>query len=374
MERARRWLNRMPLKKLSIFLKLKIEKPFIVPVFIPHLGCPYQCAFCNQTVITGVKNTIPLPEQLHRQIDTFLGYRTKQRNKTQIAFFGGNFLGLDKADVKYLLNEADKFVKAGSVDSIRFSTRPDTVNNQQLDIIEKYPVSTIELGVQSMNDKVLSLVRRGHTSLDTEKAAVLLKERNYETGMQLMVGLPGDDEAGVLATGRKITELCPDFVRIYPTVVVAGSLLAKWYKKGKYSPLSLEECVTLVKKLYILFREKNIPVIRMGLQASDDLNEGTSVLAGPYHPAFGHLVHSEIFLDMAEELLTSHFSLPTSHLCFLVNPRSISKMRGMKNRNIEILKEKFSVKSIRIIPDSSVAEDDLSLKFQIPNNRCDCKV
>ncbi|MCP4107364.1 MAG: radical SAM protein [Desulfobacteraceae bacterium] len=343
---------------------MKTEKPFIVPVFIPHLGCPYQCAFCNQTVITGVKNAIPLSEQLHRQIDTFLGYKTEQRNKTQIAFFGGNFLGLDKADVKYLLNEAGKFVKAGSADSIRFSTRPDTVNDQQLDIIEKYPVSTIELGVQSMNDKVLSLVRRGHTSSDTEKAAGLLKERNYETGMQLMVGLPGDDEAGVLATGRKITELCPDFVRIYPTVVVAGSLLAKWYKNGKYSPLPLEECVTLVKKLYILFREKNIPVIRMGLQASDDLN-GASVLAGPYHPAFGHLVHSEIFLDMAEKLLTSHFSLPTSHFShfsLLVNPRSISKMRGMKNRNIEILKKKFSVMSIKIIPDSSVAEDDLKLK------------
>ncbi len=342
---------------------MKIEKPFIIPVFIPHVGCPYQCAFCNQAVITGVKNSIPSPEELHRQINTFLNYKSKQRNKTQIAFFGGNFLGLKKDDAEYLLNEAEKFVKAGSVDSIRFSTRPDTIDEQRLDIIKKYPVSTIEIGVQSMNDKVLSLAKRGHTSSDTEKAVYLLKERNYETGMQLMVGLPGDDEAGVFATGRKTTELCPDFVRIYPTLVVAGSLLAIWYKKGEYTPLPLEKCVTLVKKLYILFREKNIPVIRMGLQASDDLNEGASVLAGPYHPAFGHLVHSEIFLDMAKEelrtsLLTSHFSF----LTFLVNPRSISKMRGIKNRNIEILKEKFSVKSIKIIPDSSMAEDDLKVQ------------
>jgi histone acetyltransferase (RNA polymerase elongator complex component) len=357
----------MQLKRLLKFSKLKIEKPLIVPIFIPHVGCPYHCAFCNQAVITGVKNNIPSPEQLHQQIDTFLSFKTKQRNKVQIAFFGGNFLGLEKDDAEYLLNEADKFVKAGSVDSIRFSTRPDTIDDQRLDIIKKYPVSTIELGVQSMNDEVLSLVKRGHASSDTEKAVYLLKERNYETGMQLMVGLPGDDEAGMLATGRKTTELCPDFVRIYPTVVVAGSLLARWYKKGKYSPLPLEKCVTLVKKLYILFREKNIPVIRMGLQASDDLNGG-AVLAGPYHPAFGHLVHSEIFLDMAkEELLTSRFSLPGSDISFLVNPRSISKMRGIKNRNIKILKEKFSVKSIKIIPDSSMAEDELKIKS--PNSK-----
>jgi len=334
------------------------KKPFIIPVFLPHIGCPHQCAFCNQSAITSIKRQIPSPEKLHKIVNNFLKYKGKDRNLVQIAFFGGNFMGLKAADIESLLHETGKFVTAGSVDSLRFSTRPDTINNETLDILSPFPVSTIELGVQSMDDHVLAISKRGHTSADTKKAVRLLKERNYEIGLQMMVGLPGDDETKAQLTGRRIADMSPDFVRIYPTVVLAGSLLAKWYQNGKYAPIPLEQCISLVKKLYLLFRENDIKVIRMGLQASADLEKGSEILAGPYHSAFGHLVFSRIFLDMATAILESEVSI-RDEVCIKVHPRAISKMRGLKNINIEILKRKFNIKSIKVIPEIFLAEDSL---------------
>ena len=277
-----------------------------------------------------------------------------------MSFYGGNFLGLKKDYIRILLDETTKFVKNKKVDTIRFSTRPDTISNKSLDIIKNYPVSTIEIGVQSMDNQVLAMAERGHTASDTEKAAALLKEQNYDVGMQMMVGLPGDDETKTLFTARRIASLSPDFVRIYPTVVLAHSRLAVWYRNGVYRPWSLSRCVSLVKKLYLFFKNKNIPVIRMGLQASEDLAKDTTILAGPHHPAFGHMVHSEIFMDMAVSLLEAERG-SYEKIILNVHPRSISKMRGLKNKNVESLKQKFQIKSLEIIPDVSLAQDKLSV-------------
>jgi len=340
----------------------QMNRPFIIPIFLPHFGCPHQCAFCNQTSITGVKHDIITPEKLRLQINDFLKYKKRQGQSIQVAFYGGNFLGLNKDYIKLLLDESTILVKNGSIDSIRFSTRPDTIDQERLDILEDYPVSTVEIGVQSMNDGVLLMAKRGHTSLDTENAVVQLKERNYEIGLQMMVGLPGDDETKSLTTAHRIADLSPDFVRVYPTVVLANSRLAIWYQKGKYKPWSLERCVTFVAKLYLLFKNKKIPVIRMGLQASENFEKGSVILAGPYHPAFGHLVYSEIFLDMATTIMeTAKVSHKT--ITIKVHPRSISKMRGLKNKNIEALKRQFHIKSLEIISDPSLAEDRLSVSL-----------
>jgi len=336
------------------------NKPFIIPIFIPHAGCPHQCAFCNQRTITSIKQKIPSLEKLHTLISNFLKYKGKHRNSVQIAFFGGNFLGLTTLHIESLLHEAGKFVTAGSVDSLRFSTRPDTINNETLDIIKQFPVSTIELGVQSMDDQVLAMAKRGHTSADTKKAVELLKKRGYEIGLQMMVGLPGDSENRTMSTGHRIAELSPDFVRIYPTVVLAGSLLAKWYENGEYTPMPLERCVALVKQLYLLFSSSNIQVIRMGLQASENFEKKEEILAGPYHPAFGHLVYSEIFLDMATSIIESEKSIPDK-VTIRVSPRCISRMRGLKNRNIEILKQKYDIKSLSILPDHTLEKDKVKL-------------
>ncbi len=336
------------------------RRPFIIPIFLSHVGCPHRCAFCNQTAITGVKQAVISAEKLYLKIKEFLDISTRQRRPVQIAFYGGNFLGLEKDDIHGLLYEASKFVTNGRVDSIRFSTRPDTIRYEKLDILSDYPISTVEIGVQSMDDQVLALANRGHNSLHTKKAIELLKERNYEIGVQMMVGLPGDDETKSETTARKLVDLSPDFIRIYPTIVLANSRLAQWYQSGTYTPWSLERSITLVKNLYLLFRKRNIPVIRMGLQSSKDLENGTTIVAGPYHPAFGHLVFSEIFLDMATDIMKAE-RLSHKSITIKVHPRSISKMRGFKNKNVERLKRKFHLNSLKIVPDFAIAEDRLKI-------------
>ena len=340
----------------------KSEKYFIVPVFLPQLGCTHRCAFCNQTAITGVKQQLPSPGQIQLLINTFLGYKSSVAKKVQVSFYGGNFLGLKQDYIKSILSETAEFVSAGRIDSIRFSTRPDTISGKTLDILADYPVATIELGVQSMDDRVLAMSKRGHTILDTFRAVSMIKERGFELGLQMMVGLPGDSETGALNSGRMIADLSPDFVRIYPTVVLAGSLLAGLYRQGKYTPLPLEVCVTLVKKLYLLFRGKKIRVVRMGLQASQDLSQGSTVLAGPYHPAFGHLVMSEVFLDIAVAAVKA-VKNQSDTLTIKVHSADIPKMRGIKNKNIEILKNRFKLKSIKIIPDPSIAKDSIAIIY-----------
>ncbi len=336
------------------------SRPFIIPVFIPHAGCPHQCVFCNQVSITGAKTKRITPAELQTQIHEFLKYKKENRKPVQIAFFGGNFLGLKSEEIKSLLNSAAEFVSDGQVDGIRFSTRPDTINERCLDIIKDYPVSTVELGVQSMDDHVLTLAGRGHSASDTVRAVEELKERQFSIGLQMMVGLPEDDETGALTTAQRIADLRPDFVRIYPTVVVANSRLAEWFKSGKYVPLSLEESVTLVKQIYLNFKKKGIEVIRMGLQTSEDLEDGTTVLAGPHHPAFGHLVYSEIFLDAVREAIRSYHRL-NGCVTIAVNPRNVSKIRGLKNANIKAIKSGFNLNTIKIIPDPSLTEDELAV-------------
>ncbi|MGD8521718.1 MAG: radical SAM protein [Desulfobacterales bacterium] len=338
----------------------KEPRPLIIPIFLPHAGCPHQCIFCDQHAITGIRKTNVTTRNLCSQIEAFLNNNSGQRRPVQVAFYGGNFLGINKEYIRSLLAEAARFVEDGVADSIRFSTRPDTIDPKRLDMIKDFPVSTIELGAQSLDDQVLAISRRGHTAMDTEKAVHLLKDHGYEIGIQIMVGLPGDNREKLLKTAQRVAQFKPDVVRIYPTVVLTGSPLAKWYHTGRYEPLTLEEGVTLVKHLYLLFKKKNIRVIRMGLQASEEFIDNSSILAGPYHPAFGHLVHSEIFLDHAISALESA-EFHDKDILIRVHPKNISKMRGLKNENIRKLQVRFRVKSVDIIPDATIAADGLVL-------------
>lgn len=337
-------------------------RPFIIPIFIPHAGCPHRCIFCNQVSITGAKQRLIETDQLCAQIRDFLKYKKKNRGSVEVAFFGGNFLGLKIEVIESLLGTTAEFVCEGAVDGIRFSTRPDTVDGHVLKIIKNYPVSTVELGVQSMDNHVLALSDRGHSVADTIRAIERLKEGQFNIGLQMMVGLPGEDDTSALATAQKLIDLGPDFVRIYPTVVVANSRLAEWYKSGNYTPLSLEQGVTLVKKIYLKFRRAGIAVVRMGLQASEDLEDGTTVLAGPHHAAFGHMVHSEIFWDMAVSAIDSAEFLEDT-LTIFVNPRCISKMRGLNNSNIKNLQSRFQLKSLAVRADDTIPDAHLTIKW-----------
>ena len=189
----------------------RMDRLFIIPIFIPHAGCPHQCAFCNQTIITSEKHLQLTAAVVEERISDFLKFRKKGHGPTQISYYGGNFLGLKHETIRKLLETAARFVSAGEVDGIRFSTRPDTVSIRTLDIIKDFPVKTIELGVQSMDDGVLRQSRRGHTSSHTLEAFSMLRENAYEIGLQMMVGLPAEDESSRMHTARKLIDLDPDF-------------------------------------------------------------------------------------------------------------------------------------------------------------------
>jgi histone acetyltransferase (RNA polymerase elongator complex component) len=340
---------------------MAVKSDLIIPIFLPHVGCLHRCVFCNQHAITGVTRRLPRPSEIGETLNTYLGHSKCTRRPAQLAFYGGNFLGLSSAEIRYLLDLTRQIVLQGRVQGIRFSTRPDTVTAETLDRLKDFPVAAVELGVQSMDDHVLKLSRRGHSSSDTTAAIGLLKQRSHRVGAQIMVGLPGDTAVNTMRSAERIAELGPDFVRIYPTVVLEGSPLAGWYRQGKYRPMSLGDAVSLVKRLYLLFEAHQIPVIRMGLQASADFDDRTILLDGPYHPAFGHLVHSEIFLDRATASLEKYASR-THAITLQVHPRSVSKMRGLSNANIVTLKKRFSLQHVTVIANPQLQDHELIIE------------
>ena len=323
--------------------------PFIIPIFLPQAGCPHQCVFCNQRAITGVRKAYPTLSALAENITTFLTYNHRHNPDIQLSFYGGNFLGLSDTYLIQLLDLAQSFVDKKQINSIRFSTRPDTVTEKQLQLIKNYTIKTVELGVQSMDDKVLQCSQRGHTSAVSRKATALLKSSGYTIGHQLMPGLPGENDQSFIQTVKHVIDMHPDFVRLYPTVVLKGSLLANWYKSGRYHPMTLENAVTIVKNSVILFQENGIKVIRLGLHSQEHLK--ANIVAGPFHPSFGHMVYSEQMLDrMSQQIKASH----SDTISILANPKDMSLLTGIHKKNIAKLKTSFPEKRIKIISDPGI--------------------
>lgn len=332
------------------------SKPFIVPIFIPHAGCPHRCVFCNQHSTTGRSETFPTLAAISDDIEHFLTYRRDRSRPTEISFYGGTFLGLPPEQIRSLLAAAADYVGQGRAEGIRFSTRPDTIDEQRLALIADFPVTTIEIGVQSLNDAVLRRARRGHTAEQTCRALALLRERPYRVGAQLMAGLPGDTEASALATARQLTGLDPDFVRIYPTVVLRGSELARWYDQGRYEPLTLEAAVALTAELYRIFARHAIPVVRMGLQAAAELSPRADLAAGPFHPAFGELVQSALWRDaVSRHIEQAH--LNGEALVLEVHPRRLSQLKGNRDETVMALLERHGLDSIEVRADDAIADD-----------------
>ncbi|MCP3939988.1 MAG: radical SAM protein [Desulfobacteraceae bacterium] len=317
-----------------------MDNPLVIPVFIPHSGCPHQCAFCNQSIITSQANPLPSSREIDEIIGQYLGYKA-DRSRVELAFFGGNFLGLPDRDIVCLLEKIRPYIENQTIHGIRCSTRPDTITEQKLDLIAPYGVSLVELGVQSMTDVVLKRANRGHNSFQTRVAVSLLKARQIQVGVQVMTGLPGDTKDQLLHSTRQVASLEPDIARIYPLMVLKGSLLAQWYKEGSYIPLGLDQSVHLVKEMFKIFEQANVRVVRMGLQASEMMEDKTLVLAGPWHPAFGHLVLSVLVYDQVCEKLAIFLKLfredRVQHLLLGVHPRFESRLRGDKNSNLEKL-------------------------------------
>jgi histone acetyltransferase (RNA polymerase elongator complex component) len=339
-------------------------KPFVVPAFIPHAGCPHRCVFCDQTRTTGQSAGFPDLDRLQADIDRFLAFRRDPRRPTEIAFFGGNFLGLTPERIRLLLDAGASYVTRGIVQGLRFSTRPDTITPEALDLVAGYPVTTIELGVQSLNDKVLEISRRGHTARDTRRAVALLRTKPWRLGLQMMVGLPGDTPAQSLDTGAQLADLTPEFVRIYPTLVLKGSPLARWRAQGRYAPMELDQSVDLVKSLLALFLDRRISVARMGLQPTADLNPEAGVEAGPFHPAFGDLVHAALWRDALHRCLESH---PSSgkDIEIEVHPSNISRVRGQRNTTIQWIARTFKPARISVRPTPDLPRDRALINGQV---------
>jgi histone acetyltransferase (RNA polymerase elongator complex component) len=323
----------------------------IIPVFIPHAGCPHRCVFCDQTAITAASAQVPSERAVCAQIDAFLARRSSRRGPVEIAFFGGNALGLSNSRLNRLLAVAAQYVADGRAQGIRLSTRPDTVTAERLDELTHFPVRTIELGVQSLNDAVLRQAGRGHSAHTAVVAVELLKRRGLRVGVQLMLGLPGDDADRAMATGAQTIALQPDFVRLYPTLVLAGSPLAALFARGDYRPLSLEEAIHLAKRLYIQFARRGLPVIRMGLQQTDTLNAPGTVLGGPLHPAFGELVLGACFRELALMALGAAVPFdPHEPASIRINPRSESRLRGYRGANMPVL-ERAAGRRLKVMSD-----------------------
>ena len=334
---------------------------FIIPIFVPHLGCPHQCIFCNQRSITGVSNPTTTPNLLEKTVKLYLKtWGKKEGLKTQIAFYGGSFTGLDLKIQESLLSKAHDFINRGEVSSIRISTRPDYIDSEIVRLLKDYGVDTIELGVQSMADRVLMLSMRGHTSADVEMAVETIKGYDLELGLQIMPGLPEDTPDLIMNTVDRIIKMRPDFVRIYPTLVIKDTPLEGLYLRGGFLPMTLDEAVTICKKALIKFKIADIRVVRLGLQSTPELERQGTIIAGPYHPSFRHLVESAIFFDMAMRLIEKS-PLYDERLTFRVMPEEYSYFCGQKNGNIAKLKERYKKKDIKVIREMGVKKGTLEL-------------
>lgn len=324
-----------------------MKKQYIIPIFVPHLGCPNDCIFCNQKSISGQKNEIT-KEKAKEIIDSYLKSIKKGKDNVQIeiAFFGGSFTAIKAEKQEELLQVAYEYVKNKEVDSIRVSTRPDAIDKQILKRLKKYGVKTIELGVQTSNNYILKRINRGHTFEDVKKASKMIRWNGFKLGHQMMVGLPDSTKLDEINTAKQLIKLKPKMVRIYPTLVIKNTKLEREYEEGKYKPLSVVQTVEICKDLVRMFADKNIDVIRIGLQTTDEIsnpdNKNSEVIAGPYHPALRQLVESAMWYDAVVGKIKK-LNVKVKEVEVTVNPIDANNVIGHKKENVIKLKETYDV-------------------------------
>ncbi|MCK8816567.1 radical SAM protein [Natroniella sulfidigena] len=335
------------------------KQDYIIPIFVPHLGCPHDCVFCNQEEITGIKTEIDLG-QVSDQIDDYLTTIPAQASRIEVAFYGGSFTGIPQQLQQDLLAIANRRLVNGRITGIRLSTRPDYIDRKVLDFLQQNNVTAIELGVQTLDNEVLAAAGRGHTREDTLQAVELIKEYNFQLGLQIMPGLPSSNEESDLATGREVIKLQPGFVRVYPTLVIKNTELAQLYQTDNYTPLSLEEAVEITAKLLNLFKKANLDVIRIGLQPSESVNR-SEILAGPFHPAFRQLVESKMFLTKVEKKLDE--SSVGDKVEMTVHPKDLSNLKGQKKKNFIYLKDKYEIDKIEVRLDDTLVRGEVLVEL-----------
>lgn len=301
-----------------------------ISIFVPHIGCPNKCSFCNQRYITG-SCWAPGAKDVEKAVAKAKDSKNFDSKTAEIAFFGGSFTAINRNYMTVLLKAAEQFVNDGTVKGIRISTRPDAIDDEILALLKEHGVTSIELGAQSMNDRVLRMNNRGHTSGDVERASRLIREYGFELGLQMMTGLYGDSNNSAIKTAQRLIALQPDTVRIYPTIVLKDTDLAALYADNIYKPQTLDSAVTLAAKLYKMFAENGIRVIRLGLHSIEE----KAYIAGPWHPAFSELCQSQIMLTGVLASLTEKGKYKIR-----VAKSAVSKMTGQSRKNMIFLKSR----------------------------------
>lgn len=320
----------------------------IIPVFVPHLGCPNDCVFCNQRRISGA--AVPATAgDVRRAVEAAAALPANGGGGRQLAFYGGSFTAIPAAEQEELLAAAQPYLADGTINSIRLSTRPDAIDGEVLARLRRFGVQTVEIGAQSMSDRVLALSGRGHTAADVESASQQIKAAGFRLILQMMTGLPGSDDDSDVETAERIAALGPDGARVYPTVIVRDTALYDLWREGRYREHTVEDAVRVCARILPVFEARGIPVIRLGLNPTEELSGGQAA-GGAYHPALGELVKARLMRDRAEELLSGAGRGEMAVL--LVNPRLMSQAVGQHGANREWLKGKFALKELKFRPDA----------------------
>ena len=341
-----------------------MKKQYIIPIFVPHLGCPNDCTFCNQKSISGVQKGVT-EDDVREQIEYYLSNFKEKNVYKEVAFFGGSFTGIEEELQEKLLSVAYEYIKEKKIDGIRISTRPDYINREILKRLKKYKVRTIELGVQSTNDYILKKCKRGHTFEDVKRASKLIRWYGFNLGHQMMVGLPDSTRIDELNTAKDLAKLKPKIMRIYPVLVLKNTQLEKDYLDKKYEPLTVGQAVERCKELCYFFGKKHITVIRIGLQNTENIcnpqNSKSEVVAGPYHETFRQLVESSMWYDNIVNKI-KEFDVKVKEVEITVNPHNVNNIVGYKRENIEKLKEFYEV-DVVVKQDFSCPPEKIEIKI-----------
>lgn len=350
----------------NVFLNLWREEAmskehYIIPIFVPNEGCPHNCVFCDQSTITGCHEIAVDYDYTIKTIESYIKTIKNKNAVIEVSFFGGTFTAIDINKQKELLKAAKYYKDKGYIDFIRLSTRPDYIDKDILDNLKDYETDIIELGIQSFDEDVLKKSGRGHTGEDSARASVLIKEYGFVLGHQIMLGLPGDNFEKDIATCVRSISLKPDICRIYPALVIKNTPMERMYKDGIYKPYSLEDAVNVSKILYGLYDLSGINVIRIGLQPTEEINVGSEVCAGPFHPSFRELVESSLMNEMIEDAAPKDYA---HNIHIFVNSKDLSKLYSNKKQYYNKMTDTFKNTDFSVSCDNSLKRGNLLVMYK----------
>lgn len=333
---------------------------YIIPIFVPHEGCPHNCVFCNQNTITGVSNLVSA-DYVRNTIEEYIKTIPNKNAVIEVSFFGGTFTAIDMRKQKELLEVAKEYKDRGIVKYIHLSTRPDYIDDEILTNLKNYNADVIELGIQSLDKEVLLKSGRGHSDIDALKASKLIKEYGFTLGHQIMLGLPGDNFEKDIETARRSIGMKPDICRIYPALVIKDTPMENMHKRGIYKPYTLDECIRICKIVYGMYVANDINVIRVGLQPTKEINKDGDIVAGPFHPAVRELVEGSIINDMIFEYLRGKNA---AEIEIIINEKDISKLYANKKEFFNNLKHQLINIKIKVTQNKDIPRNYVKVVYE----------